>query len=575
MSEHEAGFEAAEAETWAMQTAGVSEPSSPRKRLKATAANHVPPTDPPVIGSRVQATLEQAKGASLLSVAQQSMAPSPPPRLEVASDASLPDFMRGMRCGDLHLAFDVAALAEYEADHVTYDEIFRHTSSALARILHAVGQCPVWLHGLDGCWRYGHELKLRDGVDLGEASQGLAWYGNNHYPAADGGQLDQEESIFLINMPRAVRGHPNVLVHELTHAFHFRVGPERLPQLRDAYDRFKGAKAELLQRFTVHNVRQFEVTFTNEFEFFAYMMEAYHCAGASESVCGICFGAPAFPHTRAELCAVDCALGVGIIEAIESSMAIGLPLEAPETAGEAPAVLPDGGSHPNTAITHLSERFQPSDRPGQPSDRRLDSKDDETDTNVSRIIDASSPTCSWDAIRMYAADQAAEAAASRGPRRTESVQERYRRYVAWCASRGHTGVELVLATAVWREVGWLQYRVSLEPNIVPYHVDPGIEHWVLWYHPDDTPGDTDLDSSLFTAHVRVFLPSLQEEEECIAFQNLPQFRSVPQMAHAHVFLRSQTGATAAAVTALRAERRLRSPWAEAERLGSRGAEVGF
>jgi hypothetical protein len=33
---------------------------------------------------------------------------------------------------------------------------------------------------------------------------------------------------------------------------------------------------------------------------------------------------------------------------------------------------------------------------------------------------------------------------------------------------------------------------SLEPNLVPYFVDPAT-HWVLWHHPDDLPGDTELE----------------------------------------------------------------------------------
>lgn len=74
---------------------------------------------------------------------------------------------------------------------------------------------------------------------------------------------------------------------------------------------------------------------------------------------------------------------------------------------------------------------------------------------------------------------------------------------------------------------------------------------------------------------RLVLPSLREEDEVIAFQNLPQFRSVPQMAHAHVFLRPRSDATAKALASLRFERRIRSPWAEAERLGGRASEVGF
>lgn len=215
-----------------------------------------------------------------------------------------------------------------------------------------------------------------------------------------------------------------------------------------------------------------------------------------------------------------------------------------------------------------------------------------------RIIEDSSPTCPWESIQAYAADQETEAAAQRGPRRTHSIADRYRRYSAWCATRGHTGVDLILGTAIWipaeiadvddvtsgggagRIVGHEPtatpvIMIALEVNIVPYHLDPGIEHWILWYHPSTVPGTQDLDPSLFVKHLRRFLPSLRADDEVVAFQNLPQFRSVPQMAHAHIFLRPCTAATAAAVAKLRVERRLRSPWAEAERLGGRAGEVGW
>lgn len=195
--------------------------------------------------------------------------------------------------------------------------------------------------------------------------------------------------------------------------------------------------------------------------------------------------------------------------------------------------------------------------------------DDEQEEMAALQSPGSDPRASWETICAFAADQAGEALAERGPKRTAAVEARYKRYSEWCASRGHTGVELILATALWKAVGADGPRVALEPNIVPYHVAAGIEHWVLWYHPEATPGGTDLDPAAFVAHVRLFL-DVDGADECCCFQNLPERRSVPTMAHAHVFLR-----TSSALAKLRAERRLRSPWAEAERLGGRGAEVGF
>ena len=193
---------------------------------------------------------------------------------------------------------------------------------------------------------------------------------------------------------------------------------------------------------------------------------------------------------------------------------------------------------------------------------------------IQRILSDSDPPAAWEAIARYAADQAGEAAANRGPRRTIAVQARYERYTAWCAERWHTGVEFVIATALWVRTRDGGGQMALEPNIVPYHLEAGTEHWVLWYHPSCTAGDADLDPSLFDDHLKTFLPALREDEY-LAFQNLPQFRSVPQMAHAHVFLRPQTARMAEDIRGLRLERRIRSPWAEHERLGGRAEEVGF
>ena len=183
---------------------------------------------------------------------------------------------------------------------------------------------------------------------------------------------------------------------------------------------------------------------------------------------------------------------------------------------------------------------------------------------------------SWATVLAFARDQAGEASVGRGPKRTTEVEERYNRYKEWCAQRGHTGVELVLILSAWVQVDGR--RIALEPNVVPYHLQDGMEHWVLWYHPDDTAPSTNLQGELCENDVRAFFCTCTETlgpDELIAFQNPKEFRSVPEIAHAHVFLRPRTDEHAATLAALRKDRRLRSPWAEAERLGGRAAQVGF
>merc|ERR1740129_190225 len=62
-------------------------------------------------------------------------------------------------------------------------------------------------------------------------------------------------------------------------------------------------------------------------------------------------------------------------------------------------------------------------------------------------------------------------------------------------------------------------------------------------------------------HVRLFLPELRDDEVVI-FQNIPSLRSVPEVAHAHVFIRPRTTSTRESLRELRRQWRIRSPWAE-------------
>ncbi|CAE8646034.1 unnamed protein product, partial [Polarella glacialis] len=136
-----------------------------------------------------------------------------------------------------------------------------------------------------------------------------------------------------------------------------------------------------------------------------------------------------------------------------------------------------------------------------------------------------------------------EADAGRGPQRPAEIDERYKRYFRWAQGRGHTGAEYIVLTGQWRCEPFGPW-VALEPNIVPYSVDPGIEHWNLWYHPGTTPGSTDLDVEAALRHLRLFMPSVSEDEVVI-WQNLPEFRSIPEVAHMHVFLRPGSGSRSA------------------------------
>ena len=206
----------------------------------------------------------------------------------------------------LRLNFDHAALQEYHEHSADYDLVLSQVFAGLGK-------------------------RREHGVDLGPVEHGLAWHGNMHYEEGAFRRITVDDSIFLVNLPRAILGHPTVLLHELTHHFHLTLGPERLPCIRAAYLRTQARLGDIRTRFAQELQGcgpQFDVTFRNELEFFAYMHEAYHSKAGRPSPPAICFEAPAFPYTRQDLRRLDADFGLGIAQAIEEAMRCRLDDEA-------------------------------------------------------------------------------------------------------------------------------------------------------------------------------------------------------------------------------------------------------
>ena len=128
-----------------------------------------------------------------------------------------------------------------------------------------------------------------------------------------------------------------------------RLGPSRLPNVTRAYEHTRRLKQLILARFHVTNTAQFETTLTNELEFLAYMMEAYHARALRAP---LRFAAPAFPTTREELRRLDDEFGLGITDALTEAIEI---MVASGQAKAAPPVLPTPRTH-SAAI--FRERFE-------------------------------------------------------------------------------------------------------------------------------------------------------------------------------------------------------------------------
>eukprot|EP00466_Bigelowiella_natans_P021316 jgi/Bigna1/82950/fgenesh1_pg.99_\ len=238
------------------------------------------------------------------------------------SSRQIPPFMTLKVIKGLHLCMDQEALEEYSRNQKRYDEIFGHAWECLSKPLRQFGQVPIWIHGKKGNeWRLGYQLKLEEGVDMGEEERGMAWFGDMQYGVTTCWKEAhwQDFTVFIVNMEGAVLGHNMVLIHELTHAFHEVIGDKKLPEIRQMHENMMARKEEIFTKNAklIYNRIQLDYNISNHFEFFAYCMEAYHSRPPSYSKLGNRFESPAFPRTYESLREMDNDFKLEIIATVE------------------------------------------------------------------------------------------------------------------------------------------------------------------------------------------------------------------------------------------------------------------
>ena len=168
---------------------------------------------------------------------------------------------------------------------------------------------------------------------------------------------------------------------------------------------------------------------------------------------------------------------------------------------------------------------------------------------------------SWEELQTHAVNQSARYAIGEYPGRSPEGNAMYDRYKRWCVEHGRIrNAEYVLRYVRWRGGS------ALEPSLAPYLLEEGIEHWILWHHPERTKGDMELngesDARIALLHVEREGGARLDREQIVCFQNVLPLRSIPTIAHSHVFLHVETmsQASQAAVSRLREAWRRRSPW---------------
>lgn len=149
---------------------------------------------------------------------------------------------------------------------------------------------------------------------------------------------------------------------------------------------------------------------------------------------------------------------------------------------------------------------------------------------------------SWSALQAYAAsDQQGTP-----PRRHPDGDAGYALYKEWITSNGIDNHGYIVRYVCWSEDGH-----ALEPNLVPYNLEAGITHWVLWHHPERTgPSGRDLEMQAEFALIQALCADAPRPEEVIVYQNTPGNRSIPTIAHSQVFFRPADDAPGRRLAAL-------------------------
>lgn len=174
---------------------------------------------------------------------------------------------------------------------------------------------------------------------------------------------------------------------------------------------------------------------------------------------------------------------------------------------------------------------------------------------------------SWERLKEYAGNQSL----INPPQRAAAAERTYTQYKQWLSTLQPplTNAGYVLNTCLWNE----ERRVAFEPCMVPYALDAGIEHWVLWFHPDAhaaVPAGQDTVWEILADYCPTYdwgntrLPpdsgGGRDSKSAMFYQNIPEFRSIPSVPHLHVFLRThrQSAATRAHLQQMRSAWEARS-----------------
>jgi len=116
------------------------------------------------------------------------------------------------------------------------------------------------------------------------------------------------------------------------------------------------------------------------------------------------------------------------------------------------------------------------------------------------------------------------------PGRAPGNSRMYVEYKAWLETQNVSNADYIRQYVEWGEDDH-----ALEPCLVPYNVGQNIHHWILWSNDrthSSCPEPVDVVSVL-----KRILPKL-DPIDAVWYENLPVYKSIPEIRHLHVFLRT-------------------------------------
>ena len=147
-------------------------------------------------------------------------------------------------------------------------------------------------------------------------------------------------------------------------------------------------------------------------------------------------------------------------------------------------------------------------------------------SGIAENLHESGSIISWKYIAAYAVTPTFDNA----PCRKQGNTALYDSYRCWLVAN-----DMSNSNYIRRYVAWNDSQVALEPNLAPYNVEEGIEHWTMWFNDASFDAVPASSKDIWVA-LDSCIPNLPHTD-VLFYENHPEHKSIPDIPHVHVFIR--------------------------------------